>query len=77
MIANITICVGTIGSGAWTSPDGGDSWRRVERGLSGESRVYGLADASDASRAPSLPAPMTASTAATTAGRASSISTRR
>ena len=43
MIANITLCVGTIGSGAWVSPDGGERWRRVERGLSGESRVYGLA----------------------------------
>ncbi len=46
MIANITLCVGTVGSGAWISPDGGESWRRVERGLSGESRVYGLARAS-------------------------------
>jgi photosystem II stability/assembly factor-like uncharacterized protein len=43
VIANFTLCVGTIGSGAWVSPDGGESWRRVERGLSGESRVYGLA----------------------------------
>jgi photosystem II stability/assembly factor-like uncharacterized protein len=43
VIANVTLCVGTIGSGAWVSPDGGESWRRVERGLWGESRVYGLA----------------------------------
>lgn len=43
MTANVTICVGTVGSGAWVSPDGGDSWRRVGRGLWGESRVYGLA----------------------------------
>lgn len=43
MSANTTICVGTIGSGAWTSPDGGDTWRRVAAGLWGESRVYGLA----------------------------------
>jgi photosystem II stability/assembly factor-like uncharacterized protein len=41
--AAFTICVGTVGSGAWTSADGGDSWRRVRSGLSGESRVYGLA----------------------------------
>lgn len=43
MSASFTICVGTVGSGAWTSADGGDSWRRVRSGLSGESRVYGLA----------------------------------
>ncbi len=43
MSGNFTICVGTVGSGAWTSADGGDSWRRVRSGLSGESRVYGLA----------------------------------
>ena len=43
MIANVTLCVGTIGSGIWVSPDGGESWRRVERGLWGESRVYALA----------------------------------
>lgn len=43
MTGAITICVGTVGSGAWTSPDGGDSWRRVGRGLGGESRIYGLA----------------------------------
>ena len=42
MTAPFTICVGTVGSGAWTSADGGDSWRRVRSGLSGESRVYGL-----------------------------------
>jgi photosystem II stability/assembly factor-like uncharacterized protein len=43
MTANVTLCVGTIGSGAWLSRDGGESWRRVGRGLSNESRVYGLA----------------------------------
>ncbi len=43
MSANFTLCVGTVGSGAWTSPDGGDSWQRVRSGLWGESRVYGLA----------------------------------
>ena len=42
MAGNFTICVGTVGSGLWLSPDGGDSWRRVRDGLSGESRVYGL-----------------------------------
>jgi photosystem II stability/assembly factor-like uncharacterized protein len=43
MTANVTLCVGTIGSGAWISPDGGESWRRVGHGLWNESRVYGLA----------------------------------
>jgi photosystem II stability/assembly factor-like uncharacterized protein len=43
MTGNLTLCVGTVGSGAWTSPDGGESWRRVGRGLWNESRVYGLA----------------------------------
>lgn len=42
MTNNFTICVGTVGSGAWISPDGGDSWRRVSKGLWGESRVFGL-----------------------------------
>jgi photosystem II stability/assembly factor-like uncharacterized protein len=42
MRGNFTICVGTIGSGLWLSPDGGDSWRRVGSGLWGESRVFGL-----------------------------------
>jgi photosystem II stability/assembly factor-like uncharacterized protein len=42
MTENLTICVGTIGSGAWISPDGGDSWRRVATGLWSESRVFGL-----------------------------------
>jgi photosystem II stability/assembly factor-like uncharacterized protein len=43
MTGNLTLCVGTIGSGAWISPDGGASWRRIGRGLWNESRVYGLA----------------------------------
>jgi photosystem II stability/assembly factor-like uncharacterized protein len=42
MSASFTICVGTIGSGLWLSSDGGDSWRRVQRGLWSESRVFGL-----------------------------------
>jgi photosystem II stability/assembly factor-like uncharacterized protein len=42
MTKNFNLCVGTIGSGAWLSPDGGESWRRVGRGLWGESRVFGL-----------------------------------
>ena len=35
-------CLGTVGSGLWTSADGGDSWRRVMKGLWSESRVFGL-----------------------------------
>src|SRR5918998_2413602 len=42
MAGNYTICVGTIGSGMWRSPDGGESWQRVRDRLTGESRVYGL-----------------------------------
>ncbi len=42
MSGNYTICVGTVGSGAFISPDGGATWRRVGRGLWGESRVFGL-----------------------------------
>jgi photosystem II stability/assembly factor-like uncharacterized protein len=42
MAGNFTICVGTVGSGAWLSPDGGESWRRVGMGLGNESRVFGL-----------------------------------
>jgi photosystem II stability/assembly factor-like uncharacterized protein len=42
MSGNYTICVGTIGSGLWLSPDGGDSWRRVRDGLSNEARIYAL-----------------------------------
>ncbi len=40
MAGNYTICIGTIGSGAWLSRDGGDEWHRVRAGLDGESRVY-------------------------------------
>ena len=43
MTGAITICAGTVGSGAWTSTDGGDSWRRVGRGIGNEARIYGLA----------------------------------
>ena len=42
MNKSFNLCVGTIGSGAWLSPDGGESWRRVGRGLWSESRVFGL-----------------------------------
>src|SRR4051812_8475069 len=42
MAGNYTICAGTIGSGLWLSADGGESWRRVMKGLGSESRVFGL-----------------------------------
>src|SRR5262245_32585750 len=42
MARDYSICVGTVGSGAFLSPDGGETWRRVGKGLWGESRVYGL-----------------------------------
>ena len=42
MAGKYTICVGTIGSGLWLSADGGESWRRVMKGLWSESRVFGL-----------------------------------
>jgi photosystem II stability/assembly factor-like uncharacterized protein len=39
-----SICIGTIGSGAWLSTDSGDSWKLVQgpNGLWSESRVYAL-----------------------------------
>jgi Sortilin, neurotensin receptor 3, len=43
MTDNFTICAGTIGTGAWVSPDGGESWRQVRTGLWAESRVFGFA----------------------------------
>ncbi len=44
MAKNFTVCVGTIGTGLWRSPDGGASWSRVgSSGLWGESRVFALA----------------------------------
>lgn len=43
MAKNFSISVGTVGTGAWHSPDGGETWKRVGTGLWGESRVFGLA----------------------------------
>src|SRR5438552_6570740 len=43
MADNFTICAGTIGTGAWVSPDGGESWRQVRSGLWSESRIFGFA----------------------------------
>src|SRR5438477_11702493 len=43
MADNFTICAGTVGTGAWVSPDGGESWRQVRTGLWAESSVFGFA----------------------------------
>src|SRR6516225_9802607 len=43
MAGDFTICVGTVGTGAWISPDGGESWRQVRTGLWAESRIFGFA----------------------------------
>ena len=40
---HMTICVGTLGQGAWRSADGGENWLRVKEGLYGESAVRALA----------------------------------
>src|SRR5579872_5154573 len=42
MSGNYTILAGTIGTGVWLSPDGGESWKRAGGELWNESRVYGL-----------------------------------
>lgn len=42
MTKDFTICVGTIGTGLWQSPDGGETWRFVYKGLWLESRVFSL-----------------------------------
>ena len=39
---NFSICVGTVGTGVWRSPDGGDSWGRVGS-IWGDTRVYEVA----------------------------------
>ena len=39
---DFTICVGTIGTGLWRSPDGGETWGLVQTGLWLESRVFSL-----------------------------------
>ena len=43
MAKKMTICVGTLGQGAWRSTDGGKNWERVSEGLYGESAVRALA----------------------------------
>ena len=41
MAKDISILVGTIGAGLWTSPDGGRSWGRAG-GIWGDMKVFGL-----------------------------------
>ena len=43
MADNFSICIGTVGTGAWVSSDRGESWRQVRTGLWAESRVFGFA----------------------------------
>ena len=40
MARNFTICVGTVGTGVWRSPDGGATWGRVGSGIWGDTRVF-------------------------------------
>src|SRR5213594_4933326 len=40
---DVTICVGTIGSGIWRSPDGGETWTRVRPSRYPENDVRALA----------------------------------
>ena len=40
---DFTICVGTIGSGIWRSPDGGETWSRVRPSRYPENDVRALA----------------------------------
>ena len=74
MAKEFSICVGTVGTGAWHSPDGGETWKRVTTGLWGESRVFGL-PSTPKIHGSSMPARMTASTEAPIGGRISSDST--
>lgn len=43
MIKDVTICVGTVGTGIWRSPDGGDNWERVRPSRYPENDVRALA----------------------------------
>ena len=43
MRTHCTICVGTMGSGIWRSPDGGGTWTRLRPSRSPESDVRALA----------------------------------
>ena len=43
MSHDFTICVGTIGSGIWRSPDGGETWTRVRPSRYPENDVRALA----------------------------------
>jgi photosystem II stability/assembly factor-like uncharacterized protein len=42
MAKSFSISVGTVGTGAWHSGDGGETWKRVGQGLWNESRVFGV-----------------------------------
>jgi photosystem II stability/assembly factor-like uncharacterized protein len=42
MAQNITLCVGTVGTGIWLSFDGGESWGQARHGITGDSRIFSL-----------------------------------
>lgn len=43
MSKDFTICIGTIGSGIWRSPDGGETWTRIRPSRYPESDIRALA----------------------------------
>lgn len=45
MAKNFSICVGTLATGLWRSPDGGDTWQRIRfgEGTQGEKGAYSFA----------------------------------
>ena len=76
MADNFTICVGTIGSGIWRSPDGGETWTRVRPSRYPENDVRALA-VHPGTRTSCTPAPTLACIGVRTAGRAGNDWTRR
>ena len=42
MAHNVTLCVGTIGTGIWLSFDGGETWGQGRDGIESDSRVFSL-----------------------------------
>lgn len=76
MTKNFSVSVGTVGTGAWHSPDGGETWKRVGKGLWGESRVFGSPSIPE-SPTSSMPVRMTGSTGVRIGERASSAWTLR
>ncbi len=42
MAQDVTLCVGTVGTGVWLSFDGGESWGQGRDGIFGDARVFSL-----------------------------------